>query len=96
MKPGQAVTYGGRDGCCRPARIASVGGSGPSLFKRLDLAVDGVLVRDVPHESDATDGEFWATHDSARHGLDTQPRPKPRRLSEFVTSAFPDTPRKAG
>jgi hypothetical protein len=66
MKTGRTVRYvTGKS--VSEARVAAVVGSGESGYKRLDLTVDGKLLKDVAHESDAS-GAFWSLESEAELG----------------------------
>lgn len=56
MRPGVAVTYMVR-GTAYPATVTAVVGSGASGYKRLDLSYGDEQATDVPHVTDATEGQ---------------------------------------
>ena len=71
MKVGDEVTYVDPHGSGSVAHVTAVVGAGPSMFKLLDLRVNGKLVEHVSHENDRTTGVGYWTLD--------KPVAKPRR-----------------
>lgn len=84
MRTGQTVGYIDASGERHTAEITAVVGTGPSLFKRLDLRyrADGedVELEDVPHENDAEGGEgFWLEKGVQRREPVAAPTAEPRK-----------------
>lgn len=59
MRAEKAVRYATADGASVPAVVVAVVGTGPSTYKRLDVAVGAEILRDVPHVKDAAGGPCW-------------------------------------